>query len=153
MQYDALGRLLKATRPDGSFRTMDYTTAPSCTVVIDEAGRKRKSCNDGLGRLSAVWEDPGGLNFETDYQYDTLDNLLRVDQKGSAPSDSTMWRPRTFTYDSLSRPLGSTNPGSAATSYTYDADSTTTTKPPPAPHHAAAPTATTTTSSHHLTRT
>jgi RHS repeat-associated protein len=56
------------------------------------------------------------------YQYDALGNLLRVDQKGSAPSDSTQWRTRTFTYDSLSRLLTATNPESGTISYLYDAD-------------------------------
>ncbi len=50
--------------------------------------------------------------FVTLYAYDALGNLLRVDQKGSAPTDSTQWRTRTFTYDSLSRLLTANNPES-----------------------------------------
>ncbi|HEX9272868.1 MAG TPA: hypothetical protein VGA01_11715, partial [Candidatus Binatia bacterium] len=52
----------------------------------------------------------------TFYQYDVLNNLLRVDQKGTAPSDSTQWRTRTFTYNSLSQLLCAANPEIAITS-------------------------------------
>src|SRR5207302_8456492 len=81
-----------------------------------------------------VWEDPGGLNYETDYQYDALGNLLRVDQKGSAPTDSTQWRTRLFTYDSFSRLLTASNPESGAISYFYDADGNLLQKVMPAPN-------------------
>jgi YD repeat-containing protein len=66
--------------------------------------------------------DIGNNPFLTLYAYDALGNLLRVDQKGSAPSDSTQWRTRTFTYDSLSRLLTANNPESGTISYTYDGD-------------------------------
>jgi RHS repeat-associated protein len=74
------------------------------------------------------------LNYETDYQYDTLGNLLRVDQKGSAPSDSTQWRTRTFTYDSLSRMLTATNPESGLVTYYYDANGNVLQKVMPTPN-------------------
>lgn len=60
--------------------------------------------------------------YVTLYQYDTLDNLLRMDQKGSAPADSTQWRTRTFTYDSLSRLQTATSPESGLISYFYDSN-------------------------------
>src|ERR1044071_1385886 len=72
--------------------------------------------------------------YVTMYQYDALGNLLRVDQKGSAPSDSTQWRTRTFTYDSLSRLLTATNPESGTITYTYDADGELLQKTSPAPN-------------------
>jgi RHS repeat-associated protein len=79
----------------------------------------------------------GDLNnsaLVTQYQYDALSNLLRVDQKGSAPADSSQWRTRTFTYDSLSRLLTATNPESGTITYTYDADSELLQKTSPAPN-------------------
>jgi RHS repeat-associated protein len=80
--------------------------------------------------------DPGGLfaPYVTLYQYDALGNLLRVDQKGSAPSDSTQWRTRTFTYDSLSRLLAASNPESGTITYSYDADGNLLQKTSPAPN-------------------
>jgi RHS repeat-associated protein len=83
----------------------------------------------------------------------TLNNLLAVSQKGSAPTDSTKWRTRTFTYDSLSRLVCAANPeiqiatcpASAAgpfpagvATYTYDADGNTLTKGSPAPNQTSA---------------
>ena len=117
-QYDALGRATQITKQDGSVSTVSY--AGNRTTTRDEAGKQRRACSDALGRLSSVWEDPGGLNYETDYQYDALGNLLRVDQKGSAPTDSTQWRTRLFTYDSLSRLLTARNPESGLITYQYD---------------------------------
>ncbi len=119
-QYDALGRITQITKQDGSVSTVSYVG--NCTTTTDEAGKQRRACSDALGRLSSVWEDPGGLNYETDYQYDALGNLLRVDQKGSAPTDSTQWRTRLFTYDSLSRLLTANNPESGLINYFYDAN-------------------------------
>ncbi|MGE5110967.1 MAG: RHS repeat domain-containing protein [Acidobacteriaceae bacterium] len=111
-QRDGLGRVTKMIPPDGSGSTNNVSTSyvGNCATVTDEAGKSRKSCQDALGRLVKVFEDPSGLNYETDYQYNALNNLLRVDQKGSAPSDSAQWRTRTFTYNSLSQLLCAANP-------------------------------------------
>jgi YD repeat-containing protein len=68
------------------------------------------------------------------YQYDALGNLLRVDQKGTAPNDSTQWRTRTFTYDSFSRLLAATNPESGTITYSYDLDGNLLQKTSPAPN-------------------
>jgi YD repeat-containing protein len=81
----------------------------NCKTVTDEAQKARKSCYDGFGRLTGVWEDPAGANYETDYQYDLLNNLTLVTQSGS--------RQRSFVYDSLSRLTKATNPESGAICY------------------------------------
>jgi RHS repeat-associated protein len=113
--YDALNRVTSVVDQDGSTVTTTYagntnTSPPTyCTTVTDEAGKMRKSCADGLGRMTGVWEDPNVLNYPTSYTYDALDNLLSVTQSGS--------RQRTFTYDSLSRLTQSANPESGAACY------------------------------------
>src|SRR6185437_16216740 len=56
------------------------------------------------------------------------------DQKGSSPNDSTQWRTRTFTYDSLSRLLTANNPESGTITYSYDADGNLLQKTSPAPN-------------------
>jgi RHS repeat-associated protein len=69
---------------------------------------------DGLGRLAAVWEDPGSsphFNYETTYRYDVLDDLTQVAQGNET---------RAFSYDSLKRLSAASNPESGTTSYTYD---------------------------------
>jgi RHS repeat-associated protein len=123
--YDGLGRTATVTEQDGSPIVASYSG--NCTTVTDEAGKSRKSCADALGRLTQVFEDPSGLNYETDYQYDALGNLLRVDQKGGT-TDSTKWRTRYFMYDSLSRLISSFNPESGGANFTYDNNSNVLTK-------------------------
>jgi RHS repeat-associated protein len=116
--YDALGRTKSVTKPDGSVVSTTYSG--NCTTVTDEAAKTRKSCTDGLGRLKQVFEDPSGLNWETDYGYDGLDDLTSVVQGGS--------RNRSFSYDSLKRMTQSNNPESGSISYGYDANGNVATK-------------------------
>ena len=135
--YDALDRPTQITNTDGSVVTTAYWG--NWTTVTDQAGRKRKSKTDALGRLVEVCEaDPvtgalptqGTCTYETDYQYDVLDDLTRVDQKGNDPN-SANWRTRWFTYDSLGRLLTANNPETGVISYGYDADSNMTSKTAP----------------------
>src|SRR5262249_7308099 len=81
------------------------------------------------GRLTQVFEDPAGLNYETDYTYDALGNLLCTAQKGTNTGTFTNcasipsgWRGRTFTYDSLSHLLTSNNPEVGTITYAYNND-------------------------------
>jgi RHS repeat-associated protein len=150
-QYDTLGRPTTVTQADNSTIVTSYSQ--NCTTVTDEAGKTRKSCADGLGRLTGVWEDPTTLNYETDYQYDPLGNLLCVHQKGTdttadkACSDGTVpaaWRPRTFSYDMLSRLLTTKNPESGALFYTYDNNGNVHTKTGPKPSQTGTATVVTT---------
>jgi RHS repeat-associated protein len=106
--YDPLNRVTSVVEQDSSTASTDYSSSP-CITVTDEAAKKRKSCTDGLGRMTGVWEDPSGLNYQTSYSYDALDNLLSVTQSGS--------RQRTFSYDSLSRLTKATNPESGTICY------------------------------------
>ena len=139
--YDALGRTTIVVPPDGTIPTgsscpsNDVCTSYSgnTTTVTDEAGHSRESFTDGLGRLSQVIENPGGLGYVTSYTYDALNNLTNVVQNGS--------RPRTFAYDSLAQLTSSTNPESSysssngttvPTTYVYDADGNLTSKTMPA---------------------
>ena len=54
--YDALDRPLLVQKQDGSFSTVTYQD--NCTLAEDEAGKARRTCTDGLGRLVEV-EEPG----------------------------------------------------------------------------------------------
>src|SRR5258708_7398102 len=141
--YDPIGRLCLTVPPGGSTQSSCPTATVSgdvtaiyndnCTTSFDESGHGRKTCTDGAGRLTGVWEDPAGLNYETDYKYDPLNDLTGVGQWGG-PSGSTGERVRSFTYDALGRLLCASNPEnslnacpsaggaipSGVTSYTYD---------------------------------
>jgi len=143
--YDALSRVTVLIPPDGTASADNVTTtyATNCTTVTDQAGKARKSCTDGLGRMTGVWEDPAGLNYETDYQYDALGNLLSVNQKGGN-SNSAYWRTRTFSYNSLSQLLAASNPESGTIQYTYDNDGNVATKVAPLTNQTGSATVTTT---------
>jgi RHS repeat-associated protein len=130
--YDALGRKTSEIYPDGSVLTTAYCGAS--TLVTDPTGRWRRSITDALGRLIEV-DEPNAVGatvtsngcvgtgepiFVTSYSYDTLGNLTNVLQNGS--------HQRTFTYNSLSQMLTSTNPEVGTITYTYDSDGNVATK-------------------------
>src|SRR3977135_3785596 len=69
--YDPLNRVMSVVEQDNSTVSTDYSAFP-CVTVTDEAGKKRKSCSDGLGRMSSVSEDPTGLNSQPTYSDDAL---------------------------------------------------------------------------------
>jgi len=108
-QYDALSRVTAVVAPGGATTTTAYSG--NATTVTDSAQKRRGSLADALGRLTLVAEDPGGLNHQTSYSYDSLDNLRTVTQGGQT---------RTFVYDSLSRLVSAANPESGTLSYQYD---------------------------------
>ena len=140
--HDALGRATTLTDADGSTVSTAYSN--NCTTVTDEAGKARESCLDGLGRLTSAFEDPGSaphLNYETDYTFNELDDLLTVNQKGGS-TNSSQWRPRTFTYDSLSQLITANNPESGSITYVHDADGNITYKTSPAPNQTGTATVT-----------
>jgi RHS repeat-associated protein len=164
--YDPLDRTCVVVPPDGT--AVSGSTCPATqpandvfttysgntTTVTDQAGKSRKSVHDGLGRLTQVFEDPGSsphLNYETDYLYDTLDDLTCAVQKGSDTTAFTTcaaapatWRARSFTYNSLSQLTQAVNPESGAINYTYNSDGTLATKISPAPNQTGAATVTAT---------
>ena len=86
-----------------------------------------------------MWENPSGLNYETDYGYDALNNLLGVTQKGSNSANA---RTRSFQYDSLSRLSSAANPESGTITYGYDADGNVITKTALSPNQPSTGTAT-----------
>jgi RHS repeat-associated protein len=53
-QYDALGRVTQVTKQDGGISTVSYSD--NCTTTTDEAGKQRRTCVDGAGRLAEVDE-------------------------------------------------------------------------------------------------
>jgi YD repeat-containing protein len=61
--YDVLGRVTKLIPPDGTTSTDNVTTAyaGNCTTVTDQATKIRKSCTDGLGHLTQVFEPDSSI--------------------------------------------------------------------------------------------
>jgi RHS repeat-associated protein len=110
--YDTLGRILTATSPDNAQVVTSYGASTSgvlgiTSTVTDQAGRKRRTLVDALGRLVRVDEpnettgnlDVGGSS--TSYTYDVSGNLRKVTQGVQQ---------RFYLYDSLGRLLRSRNP-------------------------------------------
>ena len=136
--YDALGRIVRVTQPDGSFGTIDYE--PFARVVRDEEqtragsaheGAARRFVRDGLqddegtGRLREVHEivkvsDEGRVTdnsaiWVTRYDYDLLDNVVLI-------IDAQDNRKRAA-FDGLGRKILDDDPNRGVTSYEYDAAS------------------------------
>ena len=109
--FDALGRVISVTTPDNAVASTSYSG--NSTTTTDPAGKARKSVADALGRVTSVFEDPNGLNYQTSYGYDGLDNLTTVTQGVQT---------RSFVYDSLKRLTSTTSPESGTTTYQYDAN-------------------------------
>ena len=110
--YDTLGRIISATSPDNAQVVTSYGASTSgvlgvTSTVTDQAGRKRRTLVDALGRLVRVDEpnettgnlDVGGAS--TSYTYDASGNLRKVTQGAQQ---------RFYLYDSLGRLLRSRNP-------------------------------------------
>jgi YD repeat-containing protein len=151
--YDALGRKKKQTEQDG-VSALQWLYSGNVTTFIDEAGNSWKRTSDAFGRLTNVTE-PGGQ--QTNYGYDVLGNLLGSNQLGVAGDTP---RTRSFTYDSLSRLLCSSNPETSfaacpvsatgaylagTTGYTYDPNGNLATKTVPQPNAVPGSTLTTVT--------
>lgn len=129
---DEIGRVVEvatfsgATQPPQSGTNTNWTGSvvtsynAQQTTVTDQAGKKRRSFADALGRLNQIDElnESGTLYATTAYSYDVLGNLTQVNQGGQQ---------RQFVYDSLSRLREALNPEQVntsgvkvATAYQYD---------------------------------
>jgi RHS repeat-associated protein len=122
MTYDALGRMIQSTNPDGTSSQVCYNAWT--TTSLDPKLHKKVETKDALGRLVTVQEymgtqancgtSGGTLYATTSYSYDLLGNLLGVtDAKGNVSS---------MTYDTLNRKLTMHDPDMGNWSYTYDAN-------------------------------
>ena len=113
--YDGLGRKTKQGQPDGSYLQWNYSG--NLTDFFDETGVQWQRRSDSFGNLTRVMElgtSGNALSLETDYGYNSLNNLTSVSQLGIA---SETPRTRGFTYDSLSRLITATNPEAGSICY------------------------------------
>jgi RHS repeat-associated protein len=98
--YDSQNRVTAVTTADGAHvnSSYGYTLVPgylgTTVTASDQMGRARKSLTDAAGRIVQVVEDPGSLAYPTNYTYDAMNNLRKVEQGNQL---------RYFGYDSLSR--------------------------------------------------
>ncbi|MGC1686542.1 MAG: RHS repeat-associated core domain-containing protein, partial [Candidatus Acidiferrales bacterium] len=112
-QYDALGRETKRVWQDGSQTTSSYAT--NTVTVTDPVGHQRKYQNDGLGRLSTIYEpDPtnnNSLTLQTTTSYTVLDRSSQITQGAQT---------RTFNYDDAGRLTSEATPEAGTWSYQYN---------------------------------
>ncbi|MFN0141771.1 MAG: RHS repeat domain-containing protein [Pyrinomonadaceae bacterium] len=115
--YDALNRVTKVRTSDNAEVNTAYSG--NTIAVTDQAGKQRRSVVSVFGQLVRLDEPDSNGNLgsisapnqPTNYAYDALNNLTAVNQGVQT---------RTFTYNSLSRLLSTTNPESGAINYVYD---------------------------------
>lgn len=104
--YDALSRPITVTTPDNAQVTSSYGAnliSPYLGTTVtasDQTAKARKSINDAHGRLIKAIEDANGLPLETNYTYDVLGNLRKVEQGSQL---------RYFGYDSFARVIRARN--------------------------------------------
>ena len=116
--FDDLGRVISVKTPDNAVVATEYKG--DRVLVTDPQGKQRMSRTNALGHLKEVFEvtpnDPAqypGIEtesfgtqqlhgYKTQYEYDVLDNLVKVTQ-GTQP-------PRYFMYDSVKRLTRARNP-------------------------------------------
>lgn len=130
-EYDALGRMVKATNPAGQFETLDYDMDGQIIKATDTSGRSTTYQYDAAGHVTSV-QGPDVSVPATTTAYDSNGKI-------TALTDS-MGRTTAFQYDAANRattvtnPLGTytltytrrnqiatvTDPQNAVTSYTYD---------------------------------
>ncbi|MBI5415287.1 MAG: fibronectin type III domain-containing protein, partial [Candidatus Omnitrophica bacterium] len=121
--YDAIGRPVRTTNPDGTFANVSYDDWT--TSAVDENGHIQKSYFDAYGRLITKEEYLGAdgrspnypaknyaLYATTLYSYDSEGNLI---QTKDAYNNTT-----TITYDALGRKTAMTDPDMGNWSYQYD---------------------------------
>lgn len=115
-RYDALGRPVSETHPDGSATTWRYSSTPAGTVTqsVDEAGHAQSVVTDAWGRVASV-ADVGDTGPETlSFQYDAADEPTTM---SDTAHDVTTW-----TWNSLGDVTHEADPDRGTSAYTYDAD-------------------------------
>ena len=133
--YDSLGRTVTQTQADTTsvlywcyngvassgqqnncLANQSSLTNTSWIDYSDEAGNHWQRSYDGLSRLVGVME-PNSSNvpaMETDYLYDALGDMLSSAQHGVAGGGTVT---RTFSYDSIGRLVGASNPETGLVCY------------------------------------
>ncbi|WP_369192645.1 RHS repeat-associated core domain-containing protein [Streptomyces sp. R08] len=110
-EYDELGRLSKATGPDGGITSLGYDALGNLTSRKDANGHTTNYAYDGTGRLNKI-TDP--LGRATSYGYDVDGNRTTTTNARSQKATST--------YDARNQLSQTTySDGTPTVAYTYDA--------------------------------
>jgi len=121
--YDASGRTLTTTLPEGSVTT--YAYQGNTVTVTDPAGKWKKFTMDAFGNLTSVQEpDPSLGTVTATYTYDILNNLIQA----TIPRGNNT-QTRTFNYINATNNPGAflfsaTTPENGTVTYTYNTNAT-----------------------------
>ncbi len=108
-EYDAMGRVVAVTRPDGVRATSDYCLWT--TTTTDGNGNQKTTEKDAFGRITAILES--GIKARTDYTYNVRGDLISVrDSNGNVTA---------MAYDTLGRKISMDDPNMGHWTYEYDA--------------------------------
>lgn len=113
--YDALGRLISTTQPDGSVAGTAFEDW--AVTSVDANGHMVRRIRDAYGQLVTVQEyegtaPNGTLYATTTYEYDGRGSMVRLtDAHGNIT---------TTVYDSLGRKVRMTDPDMGVSTYSYD---------------------------------
>ncbi|TLN09749.1 RHS repeat protein, partial [bacterium] len=112
--YDALGRTLTVTQPDGTTTNYAYTLSGTTlvTAVTDANDNTTTQKSDAFGRLLSVLPAGYPANPGVSYTYDALDRL-KTATYGDALTE--------ITYDLAGRKIDMTDPDMGKWYYQYDA--------------------------------
>lgn len=132
--YNQLGQL--STQADASDNPTDFTYDANSNIKTgtDPLSRVTSNSYDPLNRLVRTLQDVGGIEAETKFEYNALDQLIKVtDPKGLETNytynalddllqlDSPDTGTTTYSYDSAGNRIGQVDARGQASSYTYDA--------------------------------
>ena len=109
-RFDALGRPVTVTDPDGGVTASAYDAAGRLVSVTDANGDVESFAYDALGRTTA---EVDGEGFATTQTYDAVGNVLtQTSPRGGVTQ---------YVYDSMNRPVSVTNAEGETTAVLYDA--------------------------------
>jgi len=110
--FNQLGQLKTQADAQANPTEFTYDANGNSNVVSDALGRATDSDYDPLNRLTRTLQDVGGIEAETKFQYDAVDNLTKVtDPKGLDTS---------YAYNGLGDLTQLNSPDTGSTSYTSD---------------------------------
>jgi len=110
--YNQLGQLQTTNDAYSHATGFTYDANGNNQTVTDALGRVTDNDYDPLNRLARTLQDVGGIEAETKFEYDALDNLIDVtDPKGLHT---------TYQYNGFGDLTQLTSPDTGTTTYTYD---------------------------------
>ena len=110
--YNQSGQLASQSDAYSKATGFSYDADDNPNIVTDALGRKTDNDYDPLNRLSRVLQDTAGINAETKFSYDALDQLTQVtDPKGLATI---------YTINALGDLTKQTSSDTGVTTYTTD---------------------------------